>query len=293
MQNQIVCFGEMLWDILPTGKQAGGAPMNVAVHLHQLGMHPLVISKVGKDAMGEGLLEFLKTKGLQTESIQADATYPTGIVNANVSSKQEVTYDIVRPAAWDFIEWDAHLEKQVSEAEAFVYGSLVARSDVSSDTLQKLLGKAKLKIMDVNLRPPHYQKQSLEALLSQADLVKLNHHELSELSGWWGDAKGLKEQMQLLVKKFGLQALCVTRGEKGAILWMQDEFTAHPGYVVQVEDTIGSGDSFLAAFLKNYLMGKAAAEILPYACAVGALVASRRGATPLLLEAEISQMMGK
>ncbi|MFD2720537.1 carbohydrate kinase [Hymenobacter monticola] len=287
----IACFGEILWDVLPTGKQPGGAPFNVAVHLHQLGLPVRFISRVGEDEPGTELVDFVASKGVGTGLIQHDQTHRTGVVNANVDNASEVTYDIVQPVAWDYIEHDAAVEAAVATAAAFVFGSLGARQAGTRETLYRLLESAKLKVFDVNMRPPHYTREVVEHLLGRADMVKMNHHELAELLGWFGAEAEPAAAMPWLAQRFGLQAVCVTCGADGALLWTDNQLYRAPGVTVQVQDTIGSGDSFLAALLKGWLTGQPPGEALRFACATGALVATHRGATPSISEADVAQLL--
>lgn len=280
MSSKIVCFGETLFDVLPDGAVPGGAPMNVAIHLKYNGRSPLVISRVGNDAPGEALIQLLREKGLSTEAIQQDTTYQTGLVKANISHKTHVTYIIVEPVAWDFISYEEEVAKMVYESEVFIYGSLAARSKTSCETLLKYLAVARLKVFDVNLRPPHYTPQSILQLIEQADIIKMNHHELLEIISWFGKTLDEKESMDYLLKRFNKQLLLVTRGENGASVLTKEGYMEHPGFQVSVEDTIGSGDAFLATFLHQYLGGMSPADALPFACAAGAYVATQRGATP-------------
>ncbi len=291
MHPTIICFGETLFDILPDGALPGGAPMNVAIHLHYNGHTSLVISRVGNDAAGDSLTGFLHEKGLSTDYIQRDQTYPTGIVQANVGDKTQVTYTIVEPVAWDYISFDERAAAAVRESEVFVYGSLASRGKNTRQTLVKYLPLARLKVFDVNLRPPHYTPEGIGQLLAQADIVKMNHHELIEITGWYGISLREKESMEYLMKRLNKQLLLVTRGENGAALITKDQYAEHSGFPVTVEDTIGSGDAFLAAFLHKYLSGAATASILPYACAAGAYVATQRGATPRVPESFIHSLI--
>ena len=283
----IACFGEMLWDVLPTGRQPGGAPLNVAVHLHNFGVDAQLISRVGHDDLGAELLAFVASKGVDTRYVQRGETHLTGVVKANVSDSQEVTYQIVKPVAWDFIRYGAELSELVQAAEAFVFGSLAARHAPSRETLYRLLQQARLKVFDVNLRPPHYSRDVVTYLLNQADVVKLNHHELAEIMGWFGASPDEATALRWLAERFGLQAVCVTKGADGAVLWVGQQLYRSPGLVVQVQDTIGSGDAFLAALLRGCLAGQAPAHYLAFACAAGSLVASYQGATPAISEAQV------
>jgi fructokinase len=277
----------MLWDVLPSGKQPGGAPLNVAVHLHNFGQDVQLISRVGHDDLGAELLTFAEGKGLSTRYIQQGETHLTGVVKANVSDSHEVTYKIVQPVAWDYIQYEDALDPLVEQAEAFVFGSLAARSGATRETLYRLLQRAPFKVFDVNLRAPHYSRNVVTYLLRQANLAKLNHHELAEIMGWFGASPDEETALHWLAERFGLQAVCVTKGADGAVLWTGGQLYRSPGIAVQVQDTIGSGDAFLAALLRGWLAGQAPAELLAFACAAGSLVATHQGATPAISTAEV------
>ncbi|TGE08839.1 carbohydrate kinase [Hymenobacter fodinae] len=281
----------MLWDVLPSGKQPGGAPFNVAVHVHQLGLSADLISRVGDDDLGTELLEFIESKGLRTDFVQHGKTHLTGVVKANVDDANEVTYKIVQPVAWDYIQYDSALEKLVAEADMFVFGSLAARQTATRETLYRLLEHARFKVFDVNMRPPHYSKEVVKYLLEKANLVKMNHHELAEIMAWFGEETDKPAAMQWLATRFDLQAVCVTCGADGALLWTNGQLYRAPGVAVEVKDTIGSGDSFLAALLKGWLSGTEPGEALRFACATGALVATHLGATPAFSETDVTELL--
>jgi len=277
----------MLWDVLPSGKQPGGAPLNVAVHLHNFGQPVELISRVGHDELGAELLGFAEAKGLSTGYIHRGETHSTGVVQANVRDSHEVTYQIVQPVAWDYIQYEAALGPLVEAAEAFVFGSLAARSGATRETLYRLLQRAPFKVFDVNLRAPHYSRGVVTYLLRQANLVKLNHHELAEIMGWFGASPDEETALHWLADRFGLQAVCVTKGADGAVLWAGGQLHRSPGIVVQVQDTIGSGDAFLAALLNGWLARQPPPEALAFACAAGSLVATHQGATPAISFVEV------
>ena len=256
--------------------------MNVAIHLRNFGLNAHLISKVGTDDLGRELLTFLRAKSLPTAYLQLEHQNLTGVAKANLTNRNEVVYRILQPVAWDYIEYDPSLTA-LYQKSILVYGSLVARSQTSRQTLHQLLDQAPLKVFDVNLRAPHYTPSEITYLLSKADILKINHHELAEISNWYSPSPlSEREAMEYLRNRFNLKVVCLTRGENGAAILNNEGYTEHPGFSVQVEDTIGSGDSFLAAFLKMYLAGESAAETLHFACAVGAYVATQCGSTPLV-----------
>lgn len=285
--TQITCFGEILWDVLPTSKQAGGAPMNVAADLRNFGLNAQLISRVGNDDLGRELLDFLEQKGIPLDLIQVGQTHLTGVAKANISDSNEVTYKILQPVAWDYIQLEPGLTDLVRQSDLFVFGSLAARSQQTHETLMKLLAVAPTKVFDVNLRSPHYNQTTVEQLLYQANIVKLNEHELLELAGWYGDEPDLLRSMEQLRERYKLHTLCVTLGEDGAALLNETGFFKQGGFPVQVADTIGSGDAFLAGFLYKTLQGESPQKTLEFACATGAYVATQQGATPNFTKQQI------
>jgi len=287
MKNSILCFGETLWDKLPDGKKPGGAPMNVALHVLNFEMPVQFISRVGTDELGEELLQFMQKKGLSTELVQRDTTYPTGTVDVNVSDRKEVAYEIVCPVAWDFIEVNAAAIEAVKQADVLVFGSLATRNSVSRQTLLQLLAKARQSVFDVNLRPPHFTKTILEMLLAKADIVKMNEHELEIIARWHEATSDIAVQMRTVLRKYNLQNVIVTLGEAGAWLFDGEQLYKQAGFPIKVEDTIGSGDSFLAGLLSQLLSGKSPQESLQFASAVGAIVATHKGANPKLTTEDV------
>src|SRR3954471_2880935 len=237
--HPVVCFGETLWDMLPTGKQAGGAPMNVAYHLQKLGKNPAVISKIGYDDLGRQLIETLEAKNICSEFFQMDDNKPTSVVQADIKDGHEVVYTILNNVAWDYIEYTNELATLVSNADYFVFGSLATRSWQTRNTLLRLLPLAKNKVLDINLRPPFYNRQTIEMLLTHANIVKLNLAELELITGWFSPLTTEAERIQLLKDRFELDTVIITRGAKGAIVCRDNAFCTCKGIPVTVADTVG------------------------------------------------------
>lgn len=265
--------------------------MNVAADLRNFGVNAQIISRVGDDELGVDMIRFLSEKGIPTDLVQIGRTHLTGVAKANISDAHEVTYKIVQPVAWDYIQPDAALTEAVRQSDLFVFGSLAARSPLTRDTLMNLLGVARRKVFDVNLRAPHYERTLIEALLQQTDIAKLNEHELIELSEWYGYEPNLHRAMEQLRDRYQLDTLCVTLGEAGAVMLDRTGFTTQSGFDIDVEDTIGSGDAFLAAFLFKTLQQESPQQVLAFACATGAYVATQRGATPAFTEETITSVI--
>lgn len=279
--NKVVCFGECLWDMLPAGRKPGGAPMNVAYHLNRLGIESYMVSRVGADQLGKELKSFLEKMKLSTAYIQEDTNYPTSEVIATVGDNHEVSYEIIQPVAWDFIAYGKETATLIESADLLVFGSLVARNEVTRNTLYQYLEHAKLKLFDVNFRAPHYEFKTIDYLLKRADIVKLNEHELRLIGAWLGSSSGKEqEDVNRIQDTYRLNEIIVTKGGAGASYYTPTERYDYKAYSVTVQDTIGSGDSFLAAFVAQKLLGKSIDDMLDYAAALGAYVTSQPGANP-------------
>ena len=282
------CFGEVLWDVFPTHKKIGGAPLNVAVRLTTMGIDTALISKVGDDTLGEEIVSYLKNYELSTDTIQKDEEQPTGEVTVHLDDQGTASYTINEPVAWDFIELTESTRQKVKEAEVFIYGSLASRNPVSRNTLFQLLELAKFKVLDINLRPPFYDKELLLQLMTEADFIKCNDEELEEIKTYLGIHASEENEIIREVAKFtNTQQICVTRGGKGAVLFVKEVFYNNDGYTIKVVDTVGAGDSFLATLLTNLVQGQAPQKSLDKACAIGAMVAGSEGANPVFTEEEI------
>lgn len=249
--SAIVCIGEFLWDMLPAGRQPGGAPYNVAVQLHRLGNVARLISRVGEDELGTELLTILRGQGLDGQLIQRSQTHLTGVVKVNLTSGPRV-YKIVEPVAWDYLQHSEELRAAVAEARMVVYGTLAARSATTRETLYRLLQVARFKVFDVNLRPPHYTRTVVKYLLRQADLVKLSEPELAEIMGWLGQSGTEATALPWLAAHFNLEAVCLTKGAAGATLWYRHELISEAGHPATAEDELGTSDAFLATLLTHW-----------------------------------------
>ena len=287
--STITCIGEILWDALPAGLFLGGAPLNVCLNLHQLGEETAMASRIGKDRLGEEALRRLKTKGLGTDYVQEDGTRETGFVKVELSSDGDPEYEIVQPAAWDFIDMEeSKLEELLNHSWAVVYGTLAHRSN---PTLRKLLDLKCLKVLDLNLRAPHYEKEYVKELVENSDLIKMNEQELSLLQNWYSLSSGIEDAVREISIRYSCQTVCVTRGGKGSVLFHNNRWFNHSGYTIKVVDAVGAGDAFLAAFLYGLKTGMVEDRLLPFANAAGAYVASRSGANPDYTTADLESLM--
>ena len=266
--------------------------MNAAYHAQIFGLQSHMISRVGRDDLGRQLCAFLTDKGIPVDLVQEDPTFPTGTVNVLLDEKGSPSYEIVAPVSWDQIHPDERAKAAVVQADALVFGSLACRTDRSKNTLLELLDLAPSKVFDVNLRPPFFSQGLLETLLAKTNLAKMNEEELETICGWYQVVGDLAMKMDFLKNQFRLDSIIVTKGPQGAAYLNDEGLFQHAGFKVKVQDTIGSGDAFLGAFLSRSLQGAAPEDCLATACAAGALVATKQGATPDYSPDGLSQLLG-
>src|SRR3954447_13032983 len=237
MRGEFFAFGEMLWDCLPSGKHAGGAPFNVAAHLAQLGVPVALISAVGRDPLGDELLQVARDKKILTDFIgRVRIGLPTGTVVATLDEKGNATYELVQPVAWDEIKISAKALTAVAQARALTFGSLAGRSPYNLEQLNRLLKvNGPLKFFDVNLRPPFVDPPMVMDLARHADVLKLNDGEVGRLASWvrTGEAspdtphdnEAIVRACETLANATNVSRICVTRAEEGAALWEHGTLT--------------------------------------------------------------------
>ncbi|MDP3680951.1 MAG: carbohydrate kinase [Flavobacterium sp.] len=288
----IVCFGEVLFDVFPTHRKIGGAPLNVALRLASLGVNTNIISRIGKDAIGQELVDYVRANGVDTTSIQVDEIFHTGEVIVKLNEKGSASYTINYPVAWDKIVCIPEDEIMVKKADALVFGSLVCRDSVSQSSLLEIINYAKYAVFDVNLRAPFYTKEILINLMMQSDFIKFNDDELYEISAFMNSPyHSLEQNILFIAEQTNTKHICVTKGSHGAVLYYNGKMYYNSGYKIDVVDTVGSGDSFLAGLISKLLNNVNPQEAIDFACALGAIVAKNEGANPKISSKEINAFM--
>jgi len=277
-----LCFGEILWDMLPEGRFAGGAPFNVGYHLAALAWRSMPVSAVGDDALGHELLGLLRSWGVETSGVAILTGVPTGTVAVELDGAGKPRFEIRRDVAWDAVPVTATVLAAAKDANVIVFGSLAQRTAENRRALAQILSAAQgaLKVFDVNLRPPHDDAEIVRGLLQKADIIKLNDDEMDRLTGCGGTTEAVEGGARALAKTAAGRAVCVTCGARGAGLLWEDRWFWEATKPVKVADTVGSGDAFLAALVAGLHDGWTPAEALAGACRLGEWVASQPGATP-------------
>ncbi len=280
---KIVGLGEILWDVLPTGRQLGGAPANFAYVATQLGDRGSVASRVGEDSEGREAIDLIRLRGVGTELIQFDPEWPTGSVIVTLNNGQP-SYEIVPDVAWDRLEFSNQWQSEAHAADAVCFGSLAQRGATSRRTIMSFVTNTRpdaFRVFDVNLRDDFEDSEVIRESLAAANVAKLNHDELPIVCQMLGIAGEDEVAMATTLRdRFDLRLLCVTRGPRGSLLVASDKMDEHSGIPIMVADTIGAGDAFTAGMTHGMLRDWPLEKINEFANRVGSFVASRSGAMP-------------
>lgn len=298
-QYLFVGLGELLWDILPSGKQLGGAPANFAYIANALGNNAAVASRVGMDDAGHEALKRLRALNIKNDFVQIDDTRETGKVIVQVDADGQPGYDIPENVAWDALAFADEWQELAEQADVVCFGSLAQRTAHARSKIQRFLHATQhnaLRIFDINLRPPFYTKEIIVASCELASIVKLNAAELAHIAEILELGDTTSDELTralLLLEKFKLKLLCVTRGARGSLLVAPNDFHEHPGFATRVVDTIGAGDAFTATLAHFYVRGATLAQINEAANRTGAYIASHAGATPKIAADFLAQLKNR
>ena len=285
MSFRVLGIGEVLWDLLPTGRQLGGAPANFAGHARALGADARLISRVGRDPLGDEILQRLELSGLPTNTVAVDPIAPTGTVPVELSADGQPRFTITENVAWDRIEVSDSVFALAATADAICFGSLAQRAEPSRSGIRSIVAATPpgaLRIFDINLRQHFYSPEVIESSLRLANVLKINEQELDVLADMLCLNHGREEQIGQLADRYELRAVALTRGDRGSLLYCGGQWSDQPGTPTVVKDTVGAGDAFAAAMTLGLLMDRPLDEINRHANAVAAYVCSCEGATPPL-----------
>ena len=280
----VVGIGEILWDFLPTGSQLGGAPCSVAFHANALGDKGTILSRVGADALGETAVKLVGRAGVDVSHVQRDADAPTGTVSVSLNRRGQPNFLITPDVAWDRMEWTDEWLGVARSADAVCFGTLAQRSQRSRETIRSFVGAARpecLVAFDVNLRQFFYTSEIIRASLELATVCKMNEQELPTVAATLRiPVTNALDTARRILEEFDLRCVALTRGEKGSLLVSEDDVAEHPGFQVEIQDTVGAGDAFTAGLIHSLLRGMTLADASQVAAERGAWVAASKGAMP-------------
>lgn len=283
MKQTVIGFGELLWDMLPAGKQIGGAPGNFAFHAMQCGLDGYIVSAVGNDPLGDEILQVARERGLNCIVSRVDK--PTGTVDIKLDSNGVPQYTINEHVAWDYIPFTPQLQALARQADAVCFGSLAQRHDISRNTLHRFLSMMKkdtLKIFDVNLRQHFYDRSILEDNLNVCNILKLNDEEVAILGRLFGYESTNREAIsRQLLTDFSLKMVILTCGSECSYVFTPDGMSHIDTPKGKIADTVGAGDSFTATFCACIMQGDPISKAHQAAVDVAAYVCTQNGAMPV------------
>ena len=278
----------MLWDLLPAGKQLGGATANVAFHVAALGGRAAVASCVGDDELGREILIRLDAAGVDRSAVAVDRRHDTGTVPVVVDDKGNPTFTITENVAWDHVPWTDACEALAAKANAVCFGSAAQRCDDTRETIARFLQAMPdqaLRICDINLRPPFVDRDIIVSSLERADIVKLNDGELATLTAMLSLPDGVDEALHAVRDRFGLQMVVLTCAAEGSVIVTEQATSRQAGQPIDVVDAVGAGDAFTAAVAMGQLMAMPLEQTHAHAEQVARYVCTQAGATPPLPDA--------
>lgn len=278
----VVGIGELLWDMLPTGKKAGGAPINFVYHASRLGAEGYAVSAVGNDELGKEILEKLDENHIQY--LIEKVPYPTGTVQVELDEEGIPTYKINERVAWDHIMPTSSAIDLAEKADAICFGTLAQRSSQSRETIQAISSfapKDAYRLYDINLRQHYYDKELIEESLYLANVLKVNEEEFKVLQDLFKLSGSEQEVARWFIKKYELRMLVFTAGNSHSTIYTSDEVSTLQTPEVEVADTVGAGDAFSGALIISLLQGKSLREAHEYAVKISAFVCSKEGAWPV------------
>ena len=297
MKKTVLAFGEVLWDILPAETVLGGAVCNFIYRVNSLGDNGIIVSRLGKDELGEAAFKRVAALGLGTEYLQWDDHHPTGTVPVTFDEDGNHDFTIIPNVAYDYIEMTNAFREVIPTVDCLCFGTVAQRSAKTRQTLKQLVELAgnSLKLLDINLRKDCYNIDTITYSLETADILKLNEDELHEIAEMFDLAGDDALQIcQNVMEKWSFQCCVVTLAEKGAFaLSEKGEKVYTPGYKVELEDSVGSGDAFTAGFAYCTLREMSLTEACELGNVLGAIVSTQKGATAPVTWDEVAAFRGR
>lgn len=287
-RHSIIGLGELLWDLFPDHRSLGGAPANVAYHASALGDRGLVLSRVGRDPLGDEALALLTARGVDLGAVQRDDAHPTGVVRVHRGSASgEIRFEIDAHAAWAHPAWSDDWAAVLARADAVCFGTLLCAQPAGRAVVERAAAATPahaLRLLDLNLRPPFDTPAAIDAALACANAVKLSEEEAQRLAARSG-VTGVDGAAEHLLGA-GMRAVAVTFGAHGSALYTEHGSDRQPGVSLAIftpapdADPVGAGDAFTAALTHHLVRGHAPSRANAAANRYGAFVASRAGAMP-------------
>lgn len=279
--KKILGIGELVWDVFPSGKQLGGAPVNFAYFAKELGAEAYPVAALGNDELGDEAMEVVRPSGLKLDFIQRNSL-PTSRVLVTTDEEGVPQYEIVENVAWDAMECTPEILDLASQADVICWGSLAQRSRKSRESILAMVDAAPencLRVFDINIRQNFYSAEIIHESLNRADILKLNEDELPIVSEIFNIEGTQAEQIASIISKYNLKSVIFTQGAVCSEVYDAAGLVSRMETPkVNVADTVGAGDSFTATYITAVLLGKSIAEAHALAVKVAAFVCTQNGA---------------
>lgn len=274
-----VGLGEVLFDVIEGKPHLGGAPANFAWHCHELGLRAAAVSAVGEDPLGDEAIRLLADAEL-AEGIERIA-YPTGRVDVTVDEKGCPRYEFLEDTAYDHLPLSARQLEIARTADIVCFGTLCQRTASGRAAVNAFLDAVSpkaLKIFDVNLRKDYWSYGLIEEGIKRCDILKLNEDEFEYLPDVLVSSYYPDELYDEIRARYGLRGMVLTNGGLGSTVYWGDYVSSLDSLHVKVADTVGAGDSFIAALAAGLTQGLPLADAHRLAVEVSARVCSASGA---------------
>ncbi len=285
--NNILVFGEILYDIYDDVAVIGGAPFNYSVQLSRLiskNDNLKFITALGKDDFSKEAFKFIENENIDSSLIQVLDNYETGKATVFMNENKIPDYIIHENVAWDNIEFNSDIEKALKEKyDLFYFNILSCRSEKSYNTLKNIFKNidSKYKVCDVTFRKNYYTKEKIKEALEFINILKINDDELAIIKSLF--YPNLQNDNEILLKNlnkdFNIDYIFLTLGKSGASSFYNNQYIFKPSNKIKVVDTVGAGDSFCAALSYAILKKLDIKKVLDFASAVSEEMIQVKGGT--------------
>lgn len=285
--NNILVFGEILYDIYDDVAVIGGAPFNYSVQLSRLiskNDNLKFITALGKDDFSKDAFKFIENENIDSSLMQVLDNYETGKATVFMNENKIPDYIIHENVAWDNIEFNSDIEKALKEKyDLFYFNILSCRSEKSYSTLKNIFKNidSKYKVCDVTFRKNYYTKEKIKEALEFINILKINDDELAIIKSLF--YPNLQNDNEILLKNlnkdFNIDYIFLTLGKSGASSFYNNQYVFKPSNKIKVVDTVGAGDSFCAALSYAILKKLDIKKVLDFASAVSEEMIQVKGGT--------------
>ena len=296
MSQKIWVLGDAVVDLIPDGENhylrcAGGAPANVAVGIARLGGESAFIGRVGKDPLGEFMLQTLQQENVQTSHMILDPQQHTSTVVVGLDNGERSFTFMVNPSADQFLQVADLPNFQANEWLHCCSIALINNPsrETTFEAIRRIKAAGGFFSFDPNLRESLWSsfedmKETVMQAVALADVLKFSEEELTLLT----DTQTLDEAFEKITALYPEKLIIVTLGKDGALYHLSGKKDIVAGKALKPVDTTGAGDAFVGGLLSglsqhvNWQETAVLEQIIRQANACGALATTAKGAMSAL-----------